>query len=112
MYPNVLEINLKNMFLKMAVTGPAFQIIFWNAVKLFNDFFLQPNVRTKNRKYILYYRFNPNGTITVILLTQYPIPNPNRAGNCLRQLTVLMKNVGGWSYLTSSMPGKLFRSVV
>ena len=108
MYFYCLDIKLQNKLLSGAIATLRFKIIFNCAVKMYNAFFGQKNGRTKNRKFIDCYRFNKK-TITICLLTQHPIPNLNRAGNCLRQLTVFMGYLGGWDYLTASSPGKLFR---
>ncbi len=103
------EIELVNPVFRYAVATLWFQTIFAQAVDAYNNFFQNPNARTKNRKAIKKYKFNSH-SITIVLSTQYPIPNPNRVGNCLRQLTVFMENFGGWRYLNASKPGKLFRS--
>lgn len=105
-----LDIKLQNKLLSGAVATWGFQDMFGRAVEMYNDFFRRKNVRTKNRKFIEKdYCFNPNNTITICLRTQKRIANPNRAGNCLRQLTVFMGYLGGWAYLTASSPGKIFR---
>ncbi len=104
----LFEIELVNPAFRYLVATFGFQIIFAQAVYAYNNFFQNPNARTKNRKAIKKYKFNSH-SITIELSTQYPIPNPNRVGNCLRQLTVFMGNFGGWQYLTASKSGKLFR---
>lgn len=83
------------------------------AVKNFNRKF-HFGCSTKNKKFILGYSVDlVNQIIEFNLQTDQPIPDPDRRGNCLRELTVqFMKIRGSRRYLSPTNPGKLFRSKV
>ncbi len=87
--------------------------IFSIAVNRFNSKF-QEGCKTQNKKFIAGYAVDlVNQTIKITLITEKKIPNRNRAGNCLRELTVqFMKISGSHKYLTPTNLGKLFRSKV
>ncbi len=105
-----IRMNLKNPAYSHRSLPFDFVGRFFLAARCFNSYFRSSNAQTKNRKHIKSCVFNSDGTIDILLETEFPIPNPKRAGNCMRQFTVFMRNVGGWSYLSPTTPGKLLRS--
>jgi len=47
------------------------------------------------------------GKMFITLETEYPLPNPKRKGQCMRQFSVFLLNSGFGQYLTLYAPKKL-----
>lgn len=106
--------------IKVGLCNPAFAnkplpydfvLKFFITALRYNAYYVSDEASTHNKKHIRKCVFHRDGTIDIWLETALPIPEPNRSGNCLRQFSVYMMDVGGQKYLSKSKRGKLFRRV-
>lgn len=111
-YYYTVNMELKNPAFNNAPLNKDILKKFFHAATRFNNYFLSPNPKTQNRKHIENIVFCSDGTILITFATEHKIPNPNRAGNCMRQLTVFMMDVGGEKYLSNDDPKKLLRNAL
>ncbi|SYZ77876.1 hypothetical protein [Trichococcus shcherbakoviae] len=107
-YPNEYQhyLKLKNSKYSSLLKDEIIQRIVLNEVNRLNAYYQYSSRRQVRCK--KYFSVSFEGEQMVITFeTEYPLPNPNRKGQCMRQFSIFLLAAGFDQYLTSYNPKKL-----
>lgn len=111
MYQNVYQhtMTFKNLSYRLELDDVVVQKQIQTEVARLNSYYHNANKRQVSCKKYFDVSFGC-GQMFITLETENPLPNPNRRGHCMRQLSIFLLNAGFGQYLTYNDPKKLLRA--